>query len=307
VDVLIDMSNAALQLSIPPLVAERNRFAIFAGGTARLTGDACQPDHIVQWMWDTYVQVAALAGRLTHPGSKWFLVTADYALGAQLEADAKAIVTVKDGTYLGSVRHPFPSDDLSSFMLTAQTSGADIIALANAGGDTINGVRTAHDFGLPSASQQLVAFFLTAIDVHSLGLPVAQGTTNTEGFWWNLDDGTRAFTERFKAASGGRMPSAIQAGLYSATLHYLKAVAAAGTRDPKMVAAKMRELPISDDVVRNAHLRPDGRMVHDYYVLQVKAPAESTGEWDVYKLLATLPGATVFRPVRADLCPRLSK
>ena len=306
VDALIDMSNAALQLAIPPLVADKNRVAIFAGGTARLSGDACQPDHIVQWMWDTYVQVAALANRLTQPGGKWFLVTADYALGAQLEADAKAIVTARGGAYLGSVRHPFPSHDLSSFLLTAQSSGADVIALANAGGDTVNGIKTAHEFGLPSAKQQLVAFFLTANDVHSLGLPVAQGTTNTEGFWWNLDDGTRAFTERFRTATN-KMPSSIQAGLYSATLHYLKSVAASGSRDPKIVLAKMRELPIQDDVVRNAHLRPDGRMVHDYYVFQVKTPAESNGEWDLYKLLATIPGDDVFRPMSAALCPRLPK
>jgi branched-chain amino acid transport system substrate-binding protein len=305
VEVLIDMSNAALQLAIPPLVAERNRMAIFAGGTARLTGDACQPEHLVQWMWDTYVQVSSLAGRLTKPGTKWYLVTADYALGAQLEADAKSIVTAKGGTYLGSVRHPFPSTDLSSFILTAQGSGANVIAFANAGGDTVNGIKTAHEFGLPSATQQLVAFFLTANDVRGLGLPVAQGTTNAEGFWWDLDERTRAFAERFRAATGGKMPSAIQAGLYSATLHYLKAVAASGSRDTKTVLARMRALPIDDDVVRNAHLRLDGRMVHDYYVFQVKTPAESHGEYDVYKLIATIPGNQAFRPMSAALCPRL--
>ena len=305
VDVLIDMSNAALQLAIPPLVAERNKFAIFAGGTARLTGDACQPDNIVQWMWDTYVQVGALANRLTAQGTKWYLVTADYALGAQLEADAKTLVTAKDGKYLGSVRHPFPSHDLSSFLLTAQSSGADIVALANAGGDTINGIKTAHEFGLPNDHQQLVAFFLTINDVHSLGLPVAQGTTNAEGFWWDLDDRTRGFTARFKAATGGKMPSSIQAGLYSATLHYLKGVVASGSRDPKTVLAKMRELPIHDDVVRHAYLRRDGRMVHDYYVFQVKAPADSTGEWDLYDRVATIPGDMAFRPMNADLCKKL--
>jgi branched-chain amino acid transport system substrate-binding protein len=307
VDVLLDMSNAALQLAIAPLVAERNRLAIFAGGTARLTGDACEPDHLVQWMWDTYAQVAALAGRLTKPGTKWYLVTADYALGAQLEADAKAAVTAKGGTYLGSVRHPFPSQDLSSFVLTAQHSGADVIAFANAGHDTLNGIETAHEFGLPSDTQQLAAFFLTATDVHSLGLTVARGTTNAEGFWWDLDDGTRAFAAQFRAATGGRMPSAIQAGLYSATLHYLKAVAASHARDPRTVLASMREMPIEDEVVRHAYLRPDGRMVHDYYVLQVKTPAESGGEWDIYRLLAIIPGEQAFRPMSAALCPKLPR
>ena len=304
VDVLIDMSNAALQLAIPPIVAETNKFAIFAGGTARLTGDACQPQHIVQWMWDTYVQVSALATRLTQPGTKWELVTADYALGAALEADAKNLVTAHGGTYLGSVRHPFPSTDLSSFILTAQSSGADVIGIANAGGDTINTIKTAHEFGLPSATQQLAPFFLTANDVHSLGLAVAGGTINTEGFWWNLDDGTRAFTERFRQAAG-KYPSSIHAGLYSATLHYLKAVAAAGTKDPAAVLPKMRALPVQDEVVRHAHLREDGRLVHDYYVFQIKTPAESTGEWDLYKLLATVPGDEAFRPIRPDLCKKL--
>jgi branched-chain amino acid transport system substrate-binding protein len=305
VDVLVDMSHAALQLAIPPIVAEKNRFAIFAGGTARLTGDACQPQHVVQWMWDTYVQVSALATRLTQPGTRWQLITADYALGAQLEADAKALVTARGGVYLGSVRHPFPSTDLSSFVVTAQSSGADVIALANAGGDTINAIKTAHEFGLPSATQKLAPFFLTANDVHSLGLAVAGGTINTEGFWWALDDGTRAFTDRFRAVTGGKMPSSIQAGLYSATLHYLRSAAAAGSKDPAAVLAKMRALPIEDDVVRHARLREDGRLLHDFYVFQIKTPAESTGEWDLYKLLATIPGEEAFRPIRPDLCKKL--
>jgi branched-chain amino acid transport system substrate-binding protein len=304
VDVLIDMSNAALQLAIPPIVAEKNKFAIFAGGTARLTGDACQPQHIVQWMWDTYVQVSALTTRLTRAGTKWELLTADYALGAQLEADAKALVTAHGGTYLGSVRHPFPATDLSSFILTVQATGADVVGLANAGGDTINAIKTAHEFGLPSPTQKLVPFFLTANDVHALGLTVAGGTINTEGFWWDLDDGTRAFTERFRMLAC-KMPSSIHAGLYSATLHYLKAAAAAGSHDPAAVLAKMRALPIEDEVVRHARLREDGRMVHDYYVFQVKTAAESTGEWDLYKLLATVPGDEAFRPVRPDLCKKL--
>jgi branched-chain amino acid transport system substrate-binding protein len=303
---VIDMSNAALQLAIPPLAAEKDRVAIFAGGTARLSGDACQPDHIVQWMWDTYVQVAGITGQLTRPGSKWFLITADYALGAQLEADAKALVAAHGGTYLGSVRHPFPSHDLSSQMLTAMSSGADVIALANAGGDTINAIKTAREMGLPNAQQAVAAFFLTVNDIHSLGLPAAQGATTTEGFYWDLDDRTRSFARRFLAVHGG-MPSVIQAGLYSATLHYLKAVAASGSREPKTVIARMRELPIEDDVVRHAHLRPDGRMVHDFYLFKVKTPAESAGEWDIYKPLATIPGDAAFRPLRPDLCPRIAK
>lgn len=306
VDVLADMSNASLQLAIPPLLKDKNRVGLFPGGTARLTGDACQPDHVVQWMWDTYVQVAGIANHLTKPGTKWYLVTADYALGHQLEADAKTLVTAKGGTYVGSVRHAFPAVDLSSQLLTAQGSGADLIALANAGGDTVAGIKTARDFGIGQDKQKLVAFFLTAMDVKSVGLASAQGTILTEGFYWNIDERTRAFSERFKAAHGA-VPSAIQAGVYSSVRHYLKAVVAAKSDEAKTVIAKMRELPIEDEVVRNAKLREDGRMVHDFYVFQVKKPAESKGEWDLYDLVATIPGDQAFRPLAQSACPAIKK
>lgn len=306
VDVLADMSNASLQLAIPPLLKDKNRVGLFPGGTARLTGDACQPDHVVQWMWDTYVQVAGIANHLTKPGTKWYLVTADYALGHQLEADAKTLVTAKGGTYVGSIRHAFPAVDLSSQLLTAQGSGADLIALANAGGDTVAGIKTARDFGIGQDKQKLVAFFLTAMDVKSVGLASAQGTILTEGFYWDIDERTRAFSERFKAAHGA-VPSAIQAGVYSSVRHYLKAVVAAKSDEAKTVIAKMRELPIEDEVVRNAKLREDGRMVHDFYVFQVKKPAESKGEWDLYDLVATIPGDQAFRPLAQSACPAIKK
>lgn len=306
VDVLADMSNASLQLAIPPLLKDKNRVGLFPGGTARLTGDACQPDHIVQWMWDTYVQVAGIANHLTKPGTKWYLVTADYALGHQLEADAKTLVTARGGTYVGSVRHAFPAVDLSSQLLTAQGSGADLIALANAGGDTVAGIKTARDFGIGQDKQKLVAFFLTAMDVKSVGLAAAQGTILTEGFYWNLDERTRAFSERFKAVHGA-VPSAIQAGVYSSVRHYLKAVAAAKSDEARMVIARMREIPIEDDVVRNARLREDGRMVHDFYVFQVKTPAQSRSEWDLYDLVATIPGEQAFRPLAQSACPAVKR
>ncbi|MGX1790480.1 ABC transporter substrate-binding protein [Bosea sp. NPDC055332] len=306
VDVLADMSNASLQLAIPPLLKDKNRVGLFPGGTARLTGDACQPDHIVQWMWDTYVQVAGIANHLTKPGTKWYLVTADYALGHQLEADAKTLVTAKGGVYSGSVRHAFPAVELSSQLLTAQGSGADLIALANAGGDTVAGIKTARDFGIGQDKQKLVAFFLTAMDVKSVGLASAQGTILTEGFYWNIDERTRAFSERFKAAHGA-VPSAIQAGVYSSVRHYLKAVVAAKSDEAKTVIAKMRELPIEDEVVRNAKLREDGRMVHDFYVFQVKKAAESKGEWDLYDLVATIPGDQAFRPLAQSACPAIKR
>lgn len=305
VDVLVDMSNASLQLAIPPIVKEKNRVALFAGGTARLTGDFCHPENIVQWMWDTYVQVAAIANRMTRPGTSWYLVVADYALGHQLEIDAKAVVGANQGKVIGTIRHPFPAQDQSSFLLTAQGSGADIIALGNAGGDTIKSIKTAREFGMHEGKQKLAAFFLTVMDVRSLGLDVAQGTTLGEGFYWDLDERTRSWSARFKALHGG-MPSAIHAGLYSATRHYLKAVAAAKTDAGAAVIAKMRQIPIEDDVVRNARLREDGRMLHDFYIFQVKSPAESKGEWDVYKLVATIPGEQAFRPI-SPACPSVKK
>ena len=303
VDALVDMSNAAIQLAIAPFVAQKDRVALFAGGTARLSGDACQPEHIVQWMWDTYAQVGGVARRLTRPGTTWFLVTADYAFGTQFEADAKAIVGAAGGRVLGSARHPFPSSDLSSFILQAQASGADIVALANAGADTVNAIKQAHEFGVGGA-QRLVALYLSVLDVKGLGLPAAAGTVLTEGFYWDIDDGTRAFSRRFLARQGA-MPSQIQAGLYSAVRHYLKAVAASRSTDARAVIRTMHALPISDEVVRHAELRPDGRMVHDFYVFGVKQPEQSHGPWDLYTLLDTIPGAEAFRPVAAGGCPRL--
>ena len=306
VDVLADMSNASIQLAVPPLLKDKNRVGLFPGGTARLTGDACQPEHIVQWMWDTYVQVAGVANQITKPGTKWFLVTADYALGHQLEADTKTLVGARAAPFWARVRHAFPATDLSSQLVTAQGSGADIIALANAGGDTVTGIKTARDFGLTQGKQKLVAFFLTVMDVKGVGLETAQGTILTEGFYWNLDDRTRAFTDRFKAQNG-TVPSAIHAGVYSSVGHYLKAVAAAKSDEAKTVIAKMRELPIEDEVVRNARLREDGRMVHDFYIFQVKKPGESKGDWDYYDLVATIPGDEAFRPLSQSTCPAIKK
>jgi branched-chain amino acid transport system substrate-binding protein len=307
VDALVDMSNASVQLAMPTLLRTKNRVGLFQGGTARLTGDACEPDHIVQWMWDTYVQVGGLVGRLAKPGTSWYLVTADYAFGKQLEVDAQTLITAQGGIFAGSVRHAFPAVDMSSQMLTAQGSGAEFIALANGGNDALLGVKTARDFGLlASGKQKLVAFVLTVRDVKGLGLDIAQGTLLTEGFYWDLDERTRAFSRRFEQANGA-MPTMIHAGIYSSVRHYLKAVVAAQTDEAKAVIKKMRELPIVDDVVRNAWLRKDGRMVHDYYIFRVKKPTESHGPWDLYSLEATVPGEQAFRPMDAKLCSKISE
>lgn len=306
VQVLVDMSNASIQLAMPPLLREKNRLGLFMGGTSRLTGDACEPDHLVQWMWDSYAQVAAVTGRLTKLNTSWYLVAADYALGHQFEADARALVSAKGGRVLGSVRHPFGTNDFASFLFSAQGSGADIVALANGGTDTLNALKTARDFSMTgNKKQKLVGFLLTNVEVASLGLEVAQGTTVAEGFYGDLDEGTRAFTARFKAQSG-KVPSTIQAGIYSAVRHYLKAVAAARSDEAKVVLAKMRELPIVDDIVRNGRLREDGRMLHDFYLLEVKSPAASKSPDDIYDLVATIPGDEAFKPI-SPACTRLAR
>ena len=308
VDVLTDMSNASIQLAMPSFVREKDRIALFLGGTARLSGDACQPSHVVQWMWDTYVQVGGVAKRLTKPGTKWFLVTADYAFGHQFEADAKVLVTGAGGTVIGSARHPFPGTDFSAFMLQAQSSGADIVALANAGTDTVNAIKTAGEFGMaqPGGTQKLVSLYLSVLDVKGLGLQTAGGLLLSEGFYWDIDDGTRRFANRFLAKQGA-MPSQIQAGIYSATLHYLKSAAHAQSKDAQTVMRTMHSLPIQDDVVRNPVLRADGRMVHDWYLFQVKRPSESRGPWDLYHLIDTVPGDQAFRSIADGQCPRLLK
>ena len=305
VDAVTDMGNASIQLAAPSLLREKNRVGIFAGGTARLTGDACEPGNVVQWLWDTYVQVSGVTRQLTRPGTKWELVTADYALGHQFEADAKTLVAAAGGTVVGSVRYAFPGTDFSSPLLTAQGSGADVVALANAGRDTVNAIKTAHEFGMPTAKQALTAYFATVMDVHGVGLEVAQGLVLSEAFYWDVDDRTRAFSERFRALNG-TMPSTNHAGIYSGVRHYLKAVAATRSTVPAVVIPAMRAIPIEDEVVRNASLRVDGRMVHDVYVFRVKKPAESRGEWDLYEPLATIPGEQAFRPLAAGGCRAVS-
>ena len=304
VDAIVDMSNASIQLAMAPYAAEKNKVVLIPGGTARLSGDLCQPEHMTQWMWDTYAQVGGISRGLTKPGTTWYLVTADYALGADFETNARARVGAAGGSVIGSVRHPFNAGDMSAYLIQAQASGADVIALANAGSDTITGIKQAREFGIGTDKQKLVAFFLGTSEVKGIGLTAAAGTVLTEGFYWDFDDGTRAFSNRFFARQNA-MPSATQAGLYSQVRHYLKGVAASKSTDPATVMRALRTIPIVDDVVRNAKLRPDGRMVHDFYVFQVKAPAESTGPWDLYKVVAVIPGEEAFRPIADGRCPRL--
>ena len=305
VDVFGDVVTASVQLAVQALARERNRAVLFRGGTSRLTNEDCAPETSVQWMWDTYSQVAAVVRPLARPGSRWFFVTADYAFGHALQADATALVQRQGGAVVGAARHPFPgTTDFSSFLLQAQGSRADVVALANAGPDALNSLKQAQEFGLLGgrSRQQVVALVLTAAEVRGLGAG-AVGATLAEGFYWDLDEGTRAWSARFEAAYGRGKPSMIHAGAYSATRHYLRAVAAARSDEARTVVRRMHRIPIRDEVVRNARLREDGRMLHDYYLFRVKPLEARRDPDDVYELVATIPPDQAFRPLEESACP----
>ena len=260
------------------------------------------------WMWDTYGQAAGIVRPLAKPGQKWFFITADYVFGKSLQADATALLEQAGAKVVGSVSHPFNfSGDFSPFLLQAQASGADVIALGNTGTDLITSVKQAREFGIGTGKQQLVSFVLTVPDIAALGLETAQGILVNEASYWNLDERTREWSRRFAARNGGRMPSNIQAGDYSVVRAYLRAVAAAGSTDTAPVIAKLHELPVDDLLTRNGTLRPDGRMVHDTYLFRVKSPAQSKEPYDVYDLVATIPAAAAFRPLAEGKCAALNK
>jgi branched-chain amino acid transport system substrate-binding protein len=308
VNAVADIVQATVQIAVQHEAADHNRIALFSGGTARLTNEDCAPATSVMWMWDTYGQAVGITKPLAKPGSKWFFIVADYVFGKSLQVDATALVKAAGGEVIGSVSHPFNyAGDFSPFLLQAQASGADVIALGNTGTDLINTIKQAREFGIGSEKQQLASFVLTVPDIAALGLATAQGVLVNEAFYWDLDDRTRAWSRRFAARNSGRMPSNIQAGDYSVARAYLKAVAAARTTDTAAVIAKMHELPVDDLLTRNGTLRPDGRMVHDTYLFRVKTPAESKGPYDFYDLIATIPAANAFRPLSESVCPALKK
>jgi branched-chain amino acid transport system substrate-binding protein len=304
VNVILDIPNSAVGLAVREVTRTRNAVDINTGAaTSDLSGKACSP-HGVHWTFDTY-GLAAGTGRalVKQGGDTWFFITADYAFGHALERDTTAFVVAGGGKVLGDVRHPLNTADFSSFLLQAQASKAKIIALSNAGGDTINAIKQAAEFGIGrGGGQRLAALLVQFPDIHSLGLAAAQGLTATETFFWDLDDRTRAWTKRFLERNNGKPPSMIHAGTYGATLHYLKAVAAAGTTDATAVVAKMKELPI-DDFYTKGTVREDGRVMRPYYLLQVKAPAESKYPLDYMRLLATVPAEDAARPLAESECP----
>jgi branched-chain amino acid transport system substrate-binding protein len=303
VDAIVDVPTSSVALAIQQITKERGRVFLMSGpGTSDLTGPACAPTGI-HWTYDTYA-LAHVAGKamVERGDDTWFFVTADYAFGHALERDAADVVRASGGKVLGSVRHPLNTADFSSFLLQAQASGAKVVAFANAGGDTQTAIKQAAEFGLQKGGQKLLALLIQITDTHSLGLQTAQGMILTDGFYWDMDDETRAFSRRFFEKMH-HMPTMIHAGVYSEVTHYLKAINAAGTDEATAVVAKMRELPIKDFFAHNGRLREDGRMVHDMYLMQAKAPSESHGPWDLYTVVATVAGDQAFRPLDKGGCP----
>ncbi len=305
VDAVVDIPTSSVLLAVQEIGRRKNRLVIAStGGSSDFTGKACAPTGI-HWTYDTYGLAVGTGLALADKGD-WFFITADYAFGHALERDTTATVTKAGGKVLGGVRHPQGIGDFSSFLLQAQGSGAQLIGLANAGADTVNAIKQAREFGLPQSGITLVGLYLNLSDIHAIGLEAAQGLILTQGFYWDLNEEARAWSKRFFERHNA-MPSMGQAGTYSAVMHYLKAIAAAGTDDTQAVAAKMKELPVDDFFAHNGKIREDGRMVHDLYVLEVKSPAESKGPWDYLKLVRTIPGDQAFRPLAESECSLVKK
>jgi branched-chain amino acid transport system substrate-binding protein len=303
VDMITELTTSSVALAVQELSKEKKKIDIVVGAaTSRITGDACTP-YGFHWAYDTHALAVGTGGALVQAGGDtWFFLTADYAFGYALEKDTGDLVKEKGGKVLGSVRIPLNSSDFSSFLLQAQGSKAKIIGLANAGLDTTNSIKQAAEFGIVAGGQKLAGLLLTLAEVHGLGLQAAQGLVLTEGFYWDHDDKAREFSERFMKRIG-RMPNMIQAGTYSATLQYLKAVKAAGTKDSDAVAKKLKELPVDDMFAQGGKVLENGRMVHDLYLFEVKKPSESKKPWDYYKQLAVVPGDKAFPSAKDSGCP----
>lgn len=309
VDVIADVPTSSIALAVQNITKEKNRVLLISGGGASdLTGPACSPNGI-QWTYDTYGQSNVAGKEMVKRGhNTWYFVSADYTFGQALERDASAIVKKSGGSVLGNVRHPLNTNDFSSFLLQAQSSNAKVVGLANAGADASNAIKQAHEFGMmgKDSPQKFIALLMAITDAKALGLEIGQGLIVTEGFYWDLNDETRAFSKRFYDRIG-RMPTMFQAGVYSAVTHYLKAVDATGSDEAKTVLAKMRETPVNDFFAKNGVIREDGRMVHDMLLLEMKKPSESKGPWDIYNVLSAVPGKEAYRPLEESECPLIKK
>ena len=308
VDMIADVPTSSVALAVNQVAKEKGKAFVNSGaGSSDLTGKDCSPN-TVHWTYDTW-QLAHATGSavVKNGGDSWYFLTADYAFGQALERDTSEVVKAAGGKVLGSVKVPLATQDFSSFLLQAQSSKAKIIGLANAGGDTINSIKQAAEFGITKGGQNLAGLLVFLSDVHGLGLQTAQGLILTETFYWDLNDGTRAWSKRFAAANGGKYPTMVQAGVYASVLHYLKAIDAGKTDDGTKTVAKMKELPTDDPLFGKGTVRADGRKVHPAYLFEVKKPAESKGPYDYYKLRATIPADQAFRPIDQGECPMVAK
>jgi branched-chain amino acid transport system substrate-binding protein len=307
VEAIVDVAASATALAAGEIAKARNKIIIFNGpGSIRLSNEACGP-YTVHYVFDTFALANVTGLAAVKQGlDTWFFLTADYAFGADLEKDTTAVVVKSGGKVLGSVKHPLNTSDFSSFLLQGQSSKAKVIGLANAGGDTINAIKQAAEFGITKGGQKLSPLLAFITDIDSVGLPTVQGLLLAEAFYWDLNDETRAFSKRFMERVK-RPPTSTQAGVYSSVTHYLKAVKAAGTTDSAAVMKIMKDTPINDMFAKNGRIRADGRMVHDMYLFEVKSPSESKGRWDDYKLLATVPGDQAFQPLSESRCPLVKK
>ncbi len=304
VDAIIDAPNSSVALAVRNVVQQNNKTLLVSGASSSdLTGKSCSPN-LVHWTYDTYALSSGAARAVVGSGGKtWFTLTADYAFGHAMEADIKNVVQKLGGNVVGGVRTPINSQDFSSFLLQAQSSKAEVIALINAGGDTINSIKQSVEFGIPQGGQRVVATVLYLSDVHSLGLKTAQGLQFAESFYWDFNDDTRAWAKRFAPRNGDRYPTALQAGVYAATLHYLKAVDALGaSSDGKAVVQEMKKLPTDDPLFGKGSVRADGRKLHNMYLFEVKKPEESKYPWDYYKLIKTIPPSEAWRPLEEGGC-----
>lgn len=304
VDVIVDVPTSSVALAVNQITREKNKVFLNSGAaTSDLTGKQCSPN-TVHWTYDTWMLANGTGSAIVKTGGDtWFFITADYAFGQALERDTEAAVVKGGGKVLGKVRHPFPGNDFSSFLLQAQSSKAKVIGLANAGGDTINSIKQAAEFGITRSGQSLAGMLMFISDVHALGLNTAQGLIFTETFYWDLNDQTRAWSRRFAAANGGKYPTMVQAGVYSSVLHYLKAVEAAKTDTGVKLVDQMKAMPTDDPLFGKGSIRVDGRKIHPAYLVEVKKPAESKGPYDYHKVRATIPADQAFRPLNAGECP----
>lgn len=303
VDVVVDVGNSAAALAVQEVTENKGKVHLNStAGTTALTNEKCSPTGI-HWTYDTYALANGTGTALTEQGNKkWFFITADYAFGHSLEQNTASAVKNAGGEVVGTVRAPFPNNDFSSFLLQAQGSGADVIGLANAGGDFVNAVKQAKEFGVTQGGQKLAGMLVFLTDIDSLGLETTQGMNITTAWYWDQDEDSRAFAKRFAERHEGKMPTMVQAGVYSAVSHYLKAIKEAGTDEGIKVVDQMKEMPVNDMFAKNGKIRADGRHVHDMKLVQVKAPNESSGKWDYYKVVANIPGDKAFMPLSESKC-----